>query len=90
MNFFLFQKVIKESLYNVLRTQEKLGNFHFLINIYKKNLFQPIIKIGYVVSSYVNKFGGVSGVEIIVQSDRSPGYLNKRIENFLNTTKVFF
>jgi secreted Zn-dependent insulinase-like peptidase len=37
----------------------------------------------------VNKFGGVSGVEIIVQSDKSPGYLNKRIENFLNNTKVF-
>lgn len=37
----------------------------------------------------MNKFGGVSGVEIIVQSDKSPGYLNKRIENFLNNTKVF-
>ena len=40
---------------------------------------------GYIVLSGVFQ---VSGVRIVVQSDRSPVFLNERIENFMKITRV--
>lgn len=45
-------------------------------------------QLGYIVHSSIREYGGVRGIEIAIQSDRSPVYLNERIENFLDITKV--
>lgn len=45
-------------------------------------------QLGYIVHSSIREYGGVRGIEISIQSDRSPVYLNERIENFLDITKV--
>ena len=47
-------------------------------------------QLGYLVHSSIRELGGVRGIEISIQSDRSPVYLNERIENFLDLTKVSF
>lgn len=52
------------------------------------NVLRTQEQLGYIVASGVRSFGGVQGIRIIVQSDKSPAYLNERIENFINITKV--
>ena len=44
--------------------------------------------MGYIVASGVRNFGGAQGVRLIVQSDKSPAFLDERIENFLRITRV--
>ena len=44
--------------------------------------------MGYIVASAVKNFGGSKGVRLIVQSDKSPAFLDERIENFLRITRV--
>ena len=53
------------------------------------NVLRTQEQLGYIVASGVRNFGGVQGVRIIVQSDKSPAYLDERIENFIQITKVF-
>jgi len=45
-------------------------------------------QLGYIVASGVRNFGGAQGVRLIVQSDKSPAFLDERIENFLRITRV--
>ncbi|XP_058058342.1 insulin-degrading enzyme [Anopheles bellator] len=42
-------------------------------------------QLGYIVLCSTRKANGVSGLRIIVQSQRHPLYVEKRIENFLNS-----
>ncbi|CAF0874976.1 unnamed protein product [Brachionus calyciflorus] len=51
------------------------------------NILRTQEQLGYIVASGSRNFGGAQGVRIIVQSDRSPLYLDERIENFLNLTE---
>lgn len=44
-------------------------------------------QLGYIVASGSRNFGGAQGVRVIVQSDRTPLYLDDRIENFINLTE---
>ncbi|XP_025418538.1 insulin-degrading enzyme-like isoform X2 [Sipha flava] len=60
----LFNEIIKESCFNILRTQEQLG---------------------YIVFSSSSRSHGVLNLRIIVQSDRTPMYVDSRIENYINT-----
>jgi insulysin len=60
----LFNEIIKESCFTILRTQEQLG---------------------YIVFSTSSRNHGVLGMRIIVQSDRSPMYVDSRIENYIET-----
>ena len=45
-------------------------------------LFQE--QLGYIVFSGVRRSNGAQGLRVIVQSDRNPEYLDKRIEQFLH------
>lgn len=47
-------------------------------------LFPP----GYIVFSGVRRSAGVQGLRVLVQSDRSPSYVDSRIEAFLKTMGV--
>lgn len=52
------------------------------------NVLRTQEQLGYIVASGVRGYGGVCGVRVIVQSDKSPAYLDERIENFIKITKV--
>jgi len=45
---------------------------------------------GYIVFSGVRRSNGVQGLRIIVQSDKSPEYVESRVELFLHKMKVYF
>jgi insulysin len=45
-------------------------------------------QLGYIVFSGVRRSNGVQGLRVIVQSDKSPEYVEGRIEVFLNKMKV--
>ncbi|VVC34289.1 Hypothetical protein CINCED_3A004705 [Cinara cedri] len=60
----LFNEIIKESCFNILRTQEQLG---------------------YIVFSSSSRIRGVLSMRIIVQSDRTPMYVDSRIESYIDT-----
>ncbi|CAG2227488.1 IDE [Mytilus edulis] len=42
-------------------------------------------QLGYIVFSGVRRSNGVQGLRVIIQSDRSPEYVEKRVEAFLNS-----
>jgi len=44
-------------------------------------------QLGYIVYSGVRKATGIYGLQVIVQSDKKPSYLDSRIENFLKETR---
>ena len=44
---------------------------------------------GYIVFSGVRRSNGVQGLRVIVQSDKSPEYVESRIELFLHRMKVY-
>jgi insulysin len=58
----LFEQIIHEPCFDVLRTKEQLG---------------------YIVFSGVTRPRGVQSLRIIVQSNKKPDFLDKRIERFL-------
>lgn len=51
------------------------------------NILRTQEQLGYIVASGVRNFGGVQGVRVVVQSDRTPDYLDQRVENFINLTE---
>jgi insulysin len=51
------------------------------------NILRTKEQLGYIVASGVRNFGGAQGCKIIIQSDRSPAYLDERIENFVSLTR---
>lgn len=51
------------------------------------NVLRTQEQLGYIVASGSRNFGGVQGVRIIVQSDKSPVHLDERIENFVSITE---
>lgn len=42
-------------------------------------------QLGYIVFSGVRRSNGVQGLRVIIQSDRAPDYVEKRVEAFLNS-----
>merc|ERR1719468_1173981 len=46
------------------------------------NVLRTQEQLGYIVASGVRSFDGVQGIRVIVQSDKSPAYLDQRIEEF--------
>lgn len=60
-----------------------------VINESSFNVLRTQEQLGYIVASGVRNFGGVNGVRLIIQSDRSPAYLDERIENFIKMTQVY-
>jgi len=44
--------------------------------------------LGYIVFSGVRRSSGVQGLRVIVQSDKSPEYVESRVELFLHRMKV--
>jgi insulysin len=42
-------------------------------------------QLGYIVQSGVRTFGSLTGIKILVQSERDPRYIESRIESFLQT-----
>ena len=59
-----------------------------VINESSFNVLRTQEQLGYIVASGVRNFGGAQGVRLIVQSDKSPAFLDERIENFLRITRV--
>ena len=47
-----------------------------------------IIVTGYIVFSGIRRSSGVQGLRVIVQSDRTPMYVESRIEAFLHSMEV--
>ena len=47
-----------------------------------------IILTGYIVFSGIRRSSGVQGLRVIVQSDRTPDYVEGRIEAFLHSMEV--
>jgi secreted Zn-dependent insulinase-like peptidase len=45
---------------------------------------------GYIVFSGVRRSNGVQGLRVIIQSDRAPDYVEKRVEAFLNNMDVSY
>lgn len=45
---------------------------------------------GYIVFSGVRRSNGVQGLRVIIQSDRAPDYVEKRVEAFLNSMDVSY
>ena len=56
------------------------------VEIYEKAFFYVVV--GYIVFSGVRRSNGVQGLRVIVQSDKCPEYVERRIEVFLRTMKV--
>ena len=44
--------------------------------------------LGYIVFSGIRRSSGVQGLRVIVQSDRTPEYVEGRVEAFLHSMKV--
>lgn len=44
-------------------------------------------QLGYIVASGVRRLGGMQGVRFILQSDRSPHYLDERIEAYIQSVR---
>lgn len=59
-----------------------------VINESSFNVLRTQEQLGYIVASGVRSYRGVNGVRLIIQSDRTPLYLDERIENFIDMTKV--
>ncbi len=72
-----------------IRNNSLIELFCQVINEASFNVLRTQEQLGYIVASGVRNFGGAQGVRIIIQSDRLPSYLDERIENFLQLTKVF-
>lgn len=45
---------------------------------------------GYIVFSGVRRSNGVQGLRVIIQSDRAPDYVEKRVEAFLRNMDVSY
>lgn len=58
-----------------------------VINESAFNVLRTKEQLGYIVASGVRNFGGAQGCKVIIQSDRTPAYLDERVENFLALTK---
>ncbi|KAL5021570.1 hypothetical protein ScPMuIL_000725 [Solemya velum] len=68
--------------------QETMGNV--LLELFCQIIGEPCFNIlrtqeqlGYIVFSGIRRASGVQGLRVIVQSDRSPEYVEKRVEAFL-------
>ena len=57
--------------------------FSQIINENCYNQLRTQEQLGYIVFSGVRRSNGAQGLRVIVQSDRSPVYLDQRIESFL-------
>lgn len=64
----LFEQIVNEPCFDILRTKEQLG---------------------YIVFSSVKNVSGVLGLQILVQSHKSPAHCDQRIENFLTEMQKF-
>lgn len=53
------------------------------------NILRTQEQLGYIVFSGVRRANGVQGIHIVIQSDRSPAYLDGRIEAFLYMMKSY-
>ena len=58
-----------------------------VINEASFNVLRTQEQLGYIVASGVRNFGGAQGVRIVIQSDKSPNFLDERIENFIKLTE---
>lgn len=56
-----------------------------IINESTYNVLRTQEQLGYIVASGIRRFNGMQGVRFILQSDKSPDYLDSRIENFIST-----
>jgi len=59
--------------------------FSQIINESCYNQLRTKEQLGYIVFSGVRRSNGAQGLRVIVQSDRNPEYLDKRIEHFLHS-----
>ncbi|GAU94160.1 hypothetical protein RvY_05985 [Ramazzottius varieornatus] len=64
----LFEQIVNEPCFDILRTKEQLG---------------------YIVFSSVKNVSGVLGLQVLVQSHKSPAHCDQRIENFLTEMQKF-
>jgi insulysin len=69
------------------RNNALLQLFCQVINESCFNVLRTQEQLGYIVASGVRNFGGAQGCKIIIQSDRTPAYLDERVENFIRLTK---
>ena len=78
----LFEQIINEPCFDILRTKEQLG---LCLAVLIKQCLQRCVCWfpGYIVYSSVKNVSGVLGLQVLVQSNRSPDYVDTRIENFL-------
>jgi len=75
----LFQAGMQETKTNVtVELLEHIANEPFFNQLRTKE------QLGYIVFSGVRRASGTQGIQFIVQSDRHPAYLERRIDSFLN------
>ncbi|KAL4232280.1 hypothetical protein ACF0H5_009851 [Mactra antiquata] len=96
--YYVYQKTNKvhksSSIEIYYQCGQQATNTNMLLELYVQVISEPCFDIlrtkeqlGYIVFSGIRRQSGVQGLRIIVQSDRTPEYLESRIEAFLNSTK---
>lgn len=86
-----------KSLEVFLQTGQTNSRDNALVELYnemvKEKFFDTLRtkeQLGYIVHSWVRSLAGVNGLSFIIQSDKSPDYLDERIETFLKSVNVIF
>ncbi|VDN29200.1 unnamed protein product [Gongylonema pulchrum] len=78
----LIVQLISEPAFNQLRTNEQLGNV-------TKSSWIFFFLSGYIVHTGARRNRGVQGVELLIQGQHDPEFMEERIENFLMQFRVF-
>lgn len=52
------------------------------------NILRTKEQLGYIVFSGIRRTNGVQGLRVIIQSDKHPKHVEKRIDEFMNTMLV--
>ncbi|KAL5238798.1 hypothetical protein ACI65C_006208 [Semiaphis heraclei] len=78
--FIHFQCGVQSSLKNMI-----ISLFNEIITESCFNTLRTQEQLGYIVLSSPSQSHGIRNLDIIVQSDRTPVYVDSRIENYINT-----
>ncbi|KAF9923801.1 Insulinase (Peptidase M16) [Linnemannia zychae] len=90
--FPLLPNAISTNTSTVASTNDRRRRTRALTQILAQIIQEPCFaqlrtteQLGYIVQSGAQSFGNITGIKILVQSERDPKYIESRIENFLAT-----
>ena len=68
-----------------------IPNYHQILPLMYSSVYGTLLFCtGYIVFSGIRRSSGVQGLRVIVQSDRTPEYVEGRVEAFLHSMAVSF